>query len=118
MPFASEKQRRYLWVHHPDVAQKFADLETKRNHPMAKLPAHHRKRVNSHHRLAKLQERKAEAKARAHKKEKERLEKAIARIERRFEPRIEKLHREIKEHEHRAQEHSKEAHRIEKEHAK
>lgn len=24
MPFKSEKQRRYLWVHHPKIARKWA----------------------------------------------------------------------------------------------
>ena len=27
MPFASEKQRRYLWAKKPDVARKFAEHE-------------------------------------------------------------------------------------------
>lgn len=25
MPFKSEAQRRYLWMHHPEVAKEFAD---------------------------------------------------------------------------------------------
>jgi hypothetical protein len=24
MPFRSEKQRRYLWMHHPDIARRWA----------------------------------------------------------------------------------------------
>lgn len=36
MPFKSEAQRRYLWMHHPEVAQEFADHTPKG----AKLPMH------------------------------------------------------------------------------
>lgn len=27
MPFKSEKQRRFLWLKHPDIARKWADEE-------------------------------------------------------------------------------------------
>ncbi len=27
MPFKSEKQRRYMWMEHPKIAQKWADEE-------------------------------------------------------------------------------------------
>ena len=36
MPFKSEAQRRYLWMHHPEVAQEFADHTAKNK----KLPYH------------------------------------------------------------------------------
>jgi len=29
-PFKSEAQRKYLWVHHKDIAQKWANEEKKR----------------------------------------------------------------------------------------
>ncbi len=29
MPFASEKQRRYLWLKHPEIARKWANEEKK-----------------------------------------------------------------------------------------
>lgn len=25
MPFRSEKQRRFMWVHHPEIAQRWSD---------------------------------------------------------------------------------------------
>jgi len=25
MPFVSEKQRRYLWIHHPEIAKRWSD---------------------------------------------------------------------------------------------
>jgi len=36
MPFLSESQRRYLWMHHPEVAEEFARHTPKG----AKLPEH------------------------------------------------------------------------------
>ena len=27
MPFKSEKQRRYMWANHPEIAQRWADEE-------------------------------------------------------------------------------------------
>jgi hypothetical protein len=29
MPFASEKQRKWMWVHHPEMAKKWAEEEEK-----------------------------------------------------------------------------------------
>lgn len=44
MPFKSEKQRRYLWAKHPDIAQRWADEEKRRNHPLVKHAKKKRKR--------------------------------------------------------------------------
>ena len=30
MPFQSEKQRRYLWMAHPDIAQRWSNEEKKK----------------------------------------------------------------------------------------
>ena len=36
MPFRSEKQRRYLWAKHPDVAEKWARKYGSKIHPKKK----------------------------------------------------------------------------------
>jgi len=40
MPFKSEAQRRYLWMHHPEVAEEFARSTPKGT----KLPYHKKKK--------------------------------------------------------------------------
>lgn len=41
MPFQSEAQRRFLWMHHPEIARRWA----KENPGQHELPMHKRKRV-------------------------------------------------------------------------
>lgn len=36
MPFASEKQRRYMWVHHPKIAQRWAHEGKKKRKPSSR----------------------------------------------------------------------------------
>ena len=38
MPFKSEKQRKFMWSQHPEIAQRWADEEKKKKH-------HRKKRV-------------------------------------------------------------------------
>jgi hypothetical protein len=42
MPFDSEKQRRYLWARHPEIAKRWADEEIAQNRK--KLKAREEKR--------------------------------------------------------------------------
>jgi hypothetical protein len=37
MPFKSEKQRRFLWAAHPDIAKKWADKYPESNKGLPKL---------------------------------------------------------------------------------
>jgi hypothetical protein len=39
MPFRSEKQRRFLWKNHPDIAQRWSDKYGSKPKPMLKKKA-------------------------------------------------------------------------------
>lgn len=40
MPFVSEAQRRFMWVHHPEIARRWAHEKEQKN-----LPMHARRKV-------------------------------------------------------------------------
>jgi hypothetical protein len=44
MPFKSEAQRRYMWLHHPEIAKRWAEEYRQKS----KLP-YHKKKKESHH---------------------------------------------------------------------
>jgi hypothetical protein len=50
MPFASEKQRRYLWANEPEVAREFADKETAYRYVRMKKKAKKKKAVTNRRR--------------------------------------------------------------------
>lgn len=71
-----------------------------------------------HRKLAKMAEKKAAALKKAHEREHASLNKALAAVDRKFEPKLEKLAREIAEHESKAQEHHANAAHIHHAHGK
>lgn len=49
MPFQSEAQRRYMWLKHPDIAQRWSD-EMKKSHQTQKGLPYHKSKVKKKHR--------------------------------------------------------------------
>lgn len=52
MPFQSEAQRRYMWLKHPDIAQRWSDEMKKSGVSQKGLPYHKMKAIEKHHKIA------------------------------------------------------------------